>query len=565
MKRGTNKWLFAIVVLTGVTVFAGAVLSVPRVVAESNSSTDSVSVNIPVACTMIGTLTKPHTASVIGGTETQLDANGMGIGTTTVNTICNDKNGYLVYVKGITQNENSEVVLSASVGSDYDIKTGTGRAASSNNTPSWGMKLAQVTGGTEQPPIIVSDENNDFTDFTGVPNVWTKVAYKESGTSSVVNSQFTTTYSVYTTVNQPAGTYSGQVQYVMLHPSTTTVTPTTTLENAFAAAQKTKVTVTDPVTKQTGSFYKMQDMENAICNAATYTDDQNSIQLVDTRDNKLYWVTKLRDGHCWMTQNLDLDLSPSTVLTSNDTDLNDTSVAGAYEVGYSYNAVNRVISWQPTNTTRDYVNNTGTTWSNNYNVAYSLDPGEWYWDGEDSTANCSGYFTKDACKDHFTTFANSDPASARDSVNKHLSVGNYYNWSAAIASNGSSSLSSSTYSNITLNPQNSICPKGWRLPTVSNMSNTTANSTNEFGRLNQVYNGGGSTDLKLISAPLWFVRSGGVDTGSFYYAGSEAAYWSSTVSYSYNAYYLGFTQSSVNPAIYRNLRSLGWSVRCVAR
>ena len=351
----------------------------------------------------------------------------------------------------------------------------------------------------------------------------------------------------------------------MLHPSTTSVIPTTTLESAFAAAQKTKVTVTDPVTKQTGSFYKMQDMENAICNAATYTDDQNSIQLVDTRDSKLYWVTKLRDGHCWMTQNLDLDLSPSTVLTSNDTDLNDTSVAGAYEVGYSYDKVNRVISWKPTNTTRDYVNSTGTGWGNNNNVAYSLDPGEWYWDGNDSTANCGGYFTKEACSEHFTNFTSANSAEDRANVNKHLSVGNYYNWSAAIASNGSSSLSSSTYSNITLNPQNSICPKGWRLPTVSNMSNTTANSTNEFGRLNQVYNGGGSTDFKLISSPLWFVRSGNISSGSFSNAGSEAYYWSSTVSNSNVAYNLTFTQSSVNPANYGYSRYYGRSVRCVAR
>ena len=116
MKRGTNKWLFAIAVLTGVTVLFGVMLSRPKVAAESNSSTDSVNINIPVACTMVGTLTKPHVVSMIGGTETQLDANGMGIGTTTINTVCNDKNGYLVYAKGTTQ-ENGKVALLASGGS----------------------------------------------------------------------------------------------------------------------------------------------------------------------------------------------------------------------------------------------------------------------------------------------------------------------------------------------------------------------------------------------------------------------------------------------------------------
>ena len=143
-------------------------------------------------------------------------------------------------------------------------------------------------------------------------------------------------------------------------------------------------------------------------------------------------------------------------------------------------------------------------------------------------------------------------------------MGNYYNWSAAIASDGSGSLTTSTYNNINLNPQNSICPKGWRLPTISNMSYGTVNSTSEFGRLNQLYNGGGSTDPKLISAPLWFVRSGRILSGSFNYSGSNALYWSSTVYNSINAYGLDFAATGVSPAT-NGGRDRGWSVRCVAR
>ena len=550
--RGMKKGVWVIGGASFVVMMIGAALTMPVVKAENNSSIDGVNISIPVACTMVGTVTSAHTTSTIGGTQVS------DIGTTKINTVCNDKNGYLVYAKGMTQNASNEVVLSAVVGSNYDIKTGTGTSADGRS--SWGMKLAQITGDNEYPPEIVSGYNA----YTAVPNTWTKVAYKESATSSIASSQFTTTYNVYTTIDQPAGNYSGQVQYVMLHPSNTTVLPTTTLESAFAAAGKQKVAVSDPVTGQTGNFYRMQDMENAICNAATYTDDNNSIQLVDARDSKLYWVTKLQDGPCWMTQNIDLDLTSGVALTSELTDLNDNSLNGAYGVGYSYDADSKVISWKPTNTTRDYQHSTGTGWSNNNNVAYSLDPGEWYWDGDDSTANCGGYFTAAACKDHFTGFTSSDPASARDNVNKHLSVGNYYNWSAAIASDGSGSLTTSTYNNINLNPQNSICPKGWRLPTVSNMSYGTVNSTSEFGRLNQLYNGGGSTDPKLISAPLWFVRSCFIVSDSFNNSGSSAYYWSSTVSNSSNAYNLDFSATGVNPAGNDN-RHNGRSVRCVAR
>lgn len=541
--RGMKEGVWVIGGASFVMMIIGAIFTAPVVRAESNSAIDGVNISIPVACTMVGTVTSAHTTSTIGGTQVS------DIGTTKINTVCNDKNGYLVYAKGMTQNASNEVVLSAVVGSSYDIKTGTGTSADGRS--SWGMKLAQVTGDNEYPPEIVSGYNV----YTAVPNTWTKVAYRESATSSIASSQFTTTYNVYTTIDQPAGNYSGQVQYVMLHPSNTTVLPTTTLESAFAAAKKQKVAVSDPVTGQRGDFYRMQDMENAICNAATYTDDNNSIQLVDVRDNKLYWVTKLQDGHCWMTQNLDLDLTSGVALTSENTDLNDNSLNGPYYAGYSYNPTSKVISWSPTNTTVTNVE----SWKNDYNVAYSFDPGEWYWDGDDSTLNCNYLDSTQGCT-HFTQ--------DRTNSNKHLSVGNYYSWSAAIASNDSGSLSDSTYDNVNLNPQNSICPKGWRLPTIANPTGSDAysqpNSRGEFGRLNYLYNGGGSTDPKFISSPLWFVRSGVVSGGVLYFPGFEAVYLSSTVVSSDDAYSLYFKAIGVSPAHSRN-RGNGGSVRCVAR
>lgn len=67
----------------------------------------------------------------------------------------------------------------------------------------------------------------------------------------------------------------------------------------------------------------MQDMTSTICeetasayNATTGTSDPTSEyflkpitkQLIDTRDGNKYWVAKLADGNCWMTQNLALNL-----------------------------------------------------------------------------------------------------------------------------------------------------------------------------------------------------------------------------------------------------------------
>ena len=62
----------------------------------------------------------------------------------------------------------------------------------------------------------------------------------------------------------------------------------------------------------------MQEMTSSICENSPQLATK---QLRDIRDGKYYWVTKLADGNCWMTQNLDLDLSTKVALTPNDSDV----------------------------------------------------------------------------------------------------------------------------------------------------------------------------------------------------------------------------------------------------
>ena len=59
-------------------------------------------------------------------------------------------------------------------------------------------------------------------------------------------------------------------------------------------------------------------MTTKICEGSAIGDTK---QLKDTRDGKYYWVSKLADGKCWMTQNLDLDLSTSIALTPTTSDV----------------------------------------------------------------------------------------------------------------------------------------------------------------------------------------------------------------------------------------------------
>lgn len=62
----------------------------------------------------------------------------------------------------------------------------------------------------------------------------------------------------------------------------------------------------------------MQDMTPGGC---AISNEGDTKRLIDKRDGKYYWVAKLADGNCWMTQNLDLDLSTGTTLTPDNTNI----------------------------------------------------------------------------------------------------------------------------------------------------------------------------------------------------------------------------------------------------
>ncbi len=69
----------------------------------------------------------------------------------------------------------------------------------------------------------------------------------------------------------------------------------------------------------------MQEMSSPICEN---TKEGYTKQLIDSRDGKSYWVAKLKDGNCWMTQNLALDLSTEKPLTPADSDVEEEWVPG---------------------------------------------------------------------------------------------------------------------------------------------------------------------------------------------------------------------------------------------
>ena len=434
---------------------------------NSGSGTDSFTVSISSACTLSSVVDSEHNI------ETNVGTYVADVGKTTIKTLCNDGNGYSVYAVGYSNNEEGNNKLINSKYPQYSIDTG---LATSGLTSQWAMKLNNIPDDpSPTPPTIESDYNNVY---GIVPPYWTKVAGRASGTTDMAEgSSFTTTYAVYASSSQYAGTYNGQVKYLLTHPS----------------YEKPP--------------YYMQDI-------AYWKDElilEESVQAIDKRDSKSYWVTKLKDGNVWMTQNLDFDITGEE-LNSNTTDLN-TTEGLEYKNGYSISG--DIIYWKPANTaiTIDFQNTSPVTgWQNSSTEPYSANK-------TDTTET------------------------------GHASFGNYYNWTTAIASNNSSTITSSP-------ARNSICPKGWRLPIISNYSN------NDFINLNQLY-----TDVTL--SPLFFKKSGYVLTqlNSIY---SLGLYLSANSNSSTNGIYgaaisdKSFITNTIWVNDYGGKRG-GDSIRCIAR
>lgn len=272
---------------------------------------------------------------------------------------------------------------------------------------------------------------------------------------------------------------------------------------------------------------EMQQMTSAVCEVSEIGDE---IQLKDVRDNKYYWVAKLADGKCWMTQNLDLDLSTSKTLTTTDSDVP--------EAGY-----------KPTYSTATTASSSTILADNTGQRSWSL--GDYRITNPNTSSDCGSKKSSAAnCPSQFTTYRT--PTSQNEEEEAHYILGNHYQWNTATAGTGGSITSGQA--------PNSICPKGWRLPT----SNTGGEFTTLVNEL-----GGTSTTDNITKAPFYGVRGGYVDQNTTYlfsYAGYEGVYWSSTPnSNSTQANLLDFHSTlPVNPSNLTN-RYQGFSVRCIAR
>ena len=242
-------------------------------------------------------------------------------------------------------------------------------------------------------------------------------------------------------------------------------------------------------------------------------------QLKDSRDEKTYYISKLVDGNVWMTQNLDHDIVTTTdFYTPANTDVPDywTASTATYAAGT-------------------------TTWNESDTTPESYDSGNYCWGGV-------GYGLVDC-------------GTSLGEPN-HYHLGNYYNWTAAVATNDSSSYDS-PYGEVA---NQSICPAGWTLPTAGREtgSGSYENLLTGYGFSNFKM-----TDPHIWEGPLYFPLSGNYQkNGGIGQVGLTGSYWSSVIDSIHFAILLDIGSISsgdnVDPGGWSD-RDLGFSVRCVAR
>ena len=551
-------------------------------VLADNSIVDIINITVPVSCSLSGT-NLLHTDNIQNG---QYKNN---IGSANIKATCNDTGGFAIYAIGYTNEEDGNNKMhSSALGSTYDIVTGKYVSGTTTNSV-WSMKLTPVSG--TYAPTIRNDASYNYTNFEVIPSEYTKVAYNNSATdvgTGSTGSNFTTTYAVYASTTQPAGTYTGKVKFTLVHPQNEAPAQPIACEGGKICYNANTSTVTGQMGKQTptnaqltngiplwapnfkrdgygfagwntaydysGTTYGPQQTittpadlsTNGLSLYAVWVPSAGVLQgwtgcsnlasgtvtaLTDTRDNDTYAVAKLADGKCWIIENLRLDDTPE--LSASNTHDPSLPIINVYD-------------------------ETNPTTSNH--LSETIDPDDIPW----CTFNTATCITHSMMNTNNTTLFTNNTASSYSPTSNVYGYGNHYNWYSATAGHGKHG---NNYGSSFTAPGD-ICPAGWHLPTGKNTSG-------DFGVLDIALGGtgaestpsttGATMSLAYRSYPNNFVYSGGLNgapiTGRNYYG----IYWSASGNesdYAYNAY---LEDTDVYPGTYGfSFKYVGYSVRCIA-
>ena len=462
LKKSGKSALVVVICLVAVTIL-GLVFGVQSVKADT-TVTSNASVIVNASCT-ITTGGGEYSETIDPGTSKTITGNG-------INVSCNDSGGYALYAIGFSGDSydtpNNNRMLGPN--SQY-IPT-----ANSGSNSYWAMKVAGSSTTSNIPTI-----DNSYSNFQIIPATYTKIShYNSSTTGTTTNSVTTPSYKVNISSTQTQGAYVGKVKYTVVNPSTAPAPSNKTIANATYMQEVNGC----PADLTTGMVY----------------------QLTDNRDNQKYLVAKLKDGNCWMLQNLKLGRSTSTLtLTPTNSD-----------VGSNYTLDNKLPSPGKFH-------------------AYTID------DVELQNNSTEYYCTGDGT------------ASDWESC--------YYNWYTATAGTGTTYIATQGQ-----NVNNSICPAGWTLPTTPQFQALYNQypSAAEMEVANPTTTKENTPTVGQVTSTPGFLLSGHYGTGGAVSLGSYGLYWSRTAYSAQGAYDLNMNTSGVIPAGNAG-KYYGFTVRCVAK
>ena len=357
MKKKSIILCLTIIVLSSINIINTSALSYSSSVNVGFTFNPTLSVNISPSDLMIQNLT-PGTAA---------DSNNI-----TVSVATNTTYGYTLSAimngnnSNLTHNNGTNVF--SSIATDADLSD----LEDSKDTNIWGYSYKDDTVAS---PAWSNYNGLSSSDSTALIN-----------TNSNVSSNLDFKIAAKASNTQASGTYNGVINFTAV----SNIAPMSLLDSFIASGAE-----------QLNGYFKMQDMTHDICSNVDI--EESELQLIDVRDNKIYWAAKLKDGNCWMTQSLDIAGGTEITAQLSDIPANYTlSIANGFQEG---NKLPESSQTGFNNNTQAYVFNTG-----------------------NNTDNCAS----PGCY-------------------------SYYSWHAATVGSGI---------NITANNDApySICPKNWKLP-----------------------------------------------------------------------------------------------------
>ncbi len=517
-------------VLLVLTLVSGCVLLSNNTMADDSAVTVT-SITVPVACTMRGTGTESHTATLAPNTYSGASGSEYenGIGKTTLTAICNDDNGFAIYAIGYTGNSYDSENHTKLVGSNTGGTIATKAYAAGDTTSNWSMKLTKVTNPVSGDPVTYNPDNLTITTgydtWHAVPDTFAKVAEYHANTGSsttdtTLGVKLETTYAAYVASNQPADTYIGQVKYTMVHPYTEEpLQPQSSASGKicyYANASSAEGTmgcqnVASSVTLLASNFSRTgygfagwsDKFDYATNSEAKFYGPQETMTIPDTsiytgegKGLSLYavWVKSagnLQDStkvsevcNRLNTAPTDGTANLSSVSAFTDSRDNNTYAIAKLADGKCWMIENlrldNTASLTLANTNNPLNDGTNVTIKHNYtdtttsntlsptsNVAY------------DASTALDGWCTTDsaACNDQSRLHTDNTANRATYTENQNVtsqdaniySYGNYYNWYSATAGNGTYNFSTNNNS-----VAGDLCPAGWHLP----IGGSSANATN---------------------------------------------------------------------------------------